>query len=179
MNTTFALVQHIIETESFWKAVAFVLVVLLTFVPIYTFLMRRMAQRSAQIQDHIKEALKLRSEAQALLADYEKKDAQRETERLEILEKARKNAHVLKEEAAVRLKERQRMKEQEILDRVKMIKTGGLKELKDEVLAFAVKTTASFMEKDDKFRSEAVFFNDAVDEVEQVLNDSKEVEKIF
>ena len=71
------------------------------------------------------------------------------------------------------------MKEQEILDRVKMIKTSGLKELKDEVLAFAVKTTASFMEKDDKFRSEAVFFNDAVDEVEQVLNDSKEVEKIF
>ncbi len=179
MNTTFALIRHIIETESFWKAVAFVLVVLVTFVPIYAFLMRRMAQRSVQIQDHIKEALKLRAQAQALLTDYEKRDVQKEAERQEILEKARKNAHVLKEEAAVRLKDRQRMKEQEILDRVKMIKTGGLKELKDDVLAFAVKTTASFMEKDERFRAEPVFFDDAVDEVERVLDDSKEVEKIF
>ncbi len=178
MNT-YTLLAHIVETESFWKAVAFVLVVLVTFAPIYQFVMKKTAQRSAQIQEHVKEALKLREEAQKLLSEYETKDSQKESDRQAILEKARKNAHLLKQEAAVGLKERQRMKEAEILDRVKMIKSGGLKELKDKVLAFAVKTTTSLMEKDEAFRSQEVFFDDAVTELEQVLSSTKEVEKIF
>lgn len=179
MNTTLVLIQDVIKTESFWKAIAFVLVVLLTLAPVYTFLMRRMQQRSVQIQNHIKEALKLRKDAKDLLEDYKKKDALKEAEQLDILEKARKNAAILKNEALIQLKERQRMKEKEILDRVKMMKLNGLKEIKDDVLAFAVKTTTSFMETDDKFRSEKEFFDHALSEVEHVLNDTKEVEKVF
>ena len=179
MNTFFSFVSEIIRTESFWKSITFVLVILLTSTPLSIFLLRAMKERSEQIRSHIKEALKLRDEARNLLEEYKEKDKGKDIERQDILEKARKNAENLKQEAESQLKKRQEMKEQEILDRVKMIKKNGLKELKDAVLLFSMKTTTSFMIKDEKFRSNTVFFNTSLKELEEVLNDKKEVEKIY
>ncbi len=62
-------------------------------------------KRAEQIQNELEEARKLREEAQAILADYERKQLEAEQSAEEIVTHARKEAETLAEETRQSLKE--------------------------------------------------------------------------
>lgn len=171
--------MHLFDTASFWKAIAFVLVAAVTFMPLYLFIMRRLNARAAAIQQKISDALRAQKEAQKALNAADEQDSHKAQERAQTLAKTRRSVASLKKEAQTHLHTRQRTKEREILDRMKMIKENSLTDLKAQVLAFTVQAGERVMQSDTQFAKKAVFFDTALDELKNVLNESKEVEKLF
>ncbi len=84
----------------FWVLVSFVLFVLmLLYYKVPGLMMKGLDDRAAAIRAELDEARRLREEAQALLADYQKKAREAEEEAKTIVEGARKEAEAMGAEA--------------------------------------------------------------------------------
>ena len=111
--------SEMLQDAAFWAAVALVIFLgLLVYLKVPRVLTAGLDRRAAAIRSELDEARRLREEAQALLADYQRKarEAQREAE--DIIEQARREAAAFAAEAAQRTEEyvarRTRMAEQKI-----------------------------------------------------------------
>jgi F-type H+-transporting ATPase subunit b len=95
----------LMEAE-FWVAVAFVLfIALLLYVGVHKTVTGSLDKRRSRIQSELDEAAKLRSEAQALLAEYKQKTANAEKEAAAIIESAKADAERLAAEAHAKLED--------------------------------------------------------------------------
>jgi F-type H+-transporting ATPase subunit b len=91
---------HLLSAPETWVAVAFVLLVVLVWKPAQKALLSGLDARAARIEKELNEAARLREEAQALLAQYQRKhrDAVKEAE--DIVAHAREEADRLAQQAA-------------------------------------------------------------------------------
>ena len=95
-----------LEEAETWVAVAFVLfVALLIYLKAPGKLMAMLDERSTRIGKELAEARKLREEAQALLAEYQGKQRQAETEAAAIIESAKAEAERIAAEAKIKMEE--------------------------------------------------------------------------
>lgn len=95
----------LMEAE-FWVAVAFVLfIALMLYVGVHKTVAGSLDKRRSRIQAELDEAAKLRSEAQALLAEYKQKTANAEAEAAAIIEGAKADAERLAAEAHAKLED--------------------------------------------------------------------------
>jgi F-type H+-transporting ATPase subunit b len=106
------------ENPEFWVAVAFVLVVILAFKPAARAITGTLDARAAKIRAQIEEARKLREDAQALLADYQKKQRDAMSEAEKIIAQARAEATRLKIDAEKDLENAITRRKQQALDRI-------------------------------------------------------------
>lgn len=90
----------------FWVAISFVLfVVLLLYFKVPGQISKALDERAAGIKRELDEARKLKEEAQALLADYQRKRQEAEKEAEDIIAQARSEAEAFAEETRRSLKE--------------------------------------------------------------------------
>src|ERR1700752_2057777 len=106
------------ETEN-WVALAFLLFLgLLAYLGVHRKLMGSLDARQARIKSELDEARRLREEAQALLAEFERKGREAETEAAAIVASAKAEAERLAAEAKAKAEEfvarRTKMAEQKI-----------------------------------------------------------------
>lgn len=106
------------ENPEFWVALAFVLVVILAFKPAARALTGTLDARAAKIRAQIEEARKLREDAQALLAEYQKKQRDAMSEAEKIIAQARAEAARLKIDAEKDLENAITRRKQQALDRI-------------------------------------------------------------
>lgn len=91
---------------SFFSAVGFVLFLLmLGYFGVHTMIVKTLDDRAALIADELAEASRLRTEAEAVLASYQKKSAEAQSEADAILAAAREEAEALAAETAKRMNE--------------------------------------------------------------------------
>ena len=90
--------------EKFWLAVSFVIFVALVWKPIARFVLKALDDRSEAIRNELEEAVRLREEAQAVLAAYQKKQRESLKEAEEILRKTKEEAQHLQSKAEANLK---------------------------------------------------------------------------
>jgi F-type H+-transporting ATPase subunit b len=94
-----------LEAES-WVAIAFIVFVgLLAYLGAHRKLIEAIDQRQARIKSELDEARKLREEAQALLAEFERKGREAESEAEAIIASAKAEAERLAAEAKTRMEE--------------------------------------------------------------------------
>lgn len=86
-------------TESFWVGLSFIVLILLLFKPVGRIITSALDQRSHHIQHELDEALRLKEEAQEMLASYQRKHKEIKQEAAEILNFAQKEAERIKQEA--------------------------------------------------------------------------------
>lgn len=92
--------------NTFWATVAFFIFVgAMIYIKVPSLLTKTLDEKIAKIQSDLDEAKKLREEAQALLAKYERKRKEAESEAAEIVEAAQEEAQRIAEEAKVSLEE--------------------------------------------------------------------------
>ncbi len=108
-----------LEDPTFWAAVALVLfLALIAYLGVPKTVGAALDRRSAAIDTELKEARRLRDEAQALLAEYQRKAREAQKEAEEILDIARREAAAFAAEAAQRMDDyvarRARIAEQKI-----------------------------------------------------------------
>ena len=89
-----------------WVAIAFIsFIALLGYLGVHRKLVDTLDQRKARIKSELDEASRLRTEAQALLAEFERKGRAAETEAEAIIASAKAEAERLASEAKVRMEE--------------------------------------------------------------------------
>lgn len=172
-------IKAFFDDPELWKGIAFICSVALIGAPVYHFVLQKMKERSERIRAHIEEALKLRREALQMLRDAKHKEFYQALDKKEIVQKAIKEARLLKKEAQEDLQKRQDLKQSENLERIRLIRESGLRELKDEVIDIAVQTTMDVIQKDKSLIENKVFFDKALNEVGEVLTQEEEKEKIL
>jgi F-type H+-transporting ATPase subunit b len=83
-----------------WATIAFLIFVgIMLYIKVPAMVSKSLDERAGRIRNELDEARRLREEAQALLAEYQKKRKEAEQEASEIVEAARREAGVLAEEA--------------------------------------------------------------------------------
>jgi len=93
-------------TAEFWVAVAFFAFLgILAYVGAHKYILDALDQRSAKIKAELDDARRLREEAQALLAEYERKKNDAEREAAGIIEGAKQEAERLAAEAKTKSEE--------------------------------------------------------------------------
>jgi len=91
---------------TFWALVGLVIFLgILAYVKVPSIMAGALDKRADQIRNELEEAKKLREEAQQLLAEYQRKRKEAETEAQSILSAAEKEAALLREEAKAKTEE--------------------------------------------------------------------------
>jgi F-type H+-transporting ATPase subunit b len=103
---------------SFWVGLAFVLAVAVIYRPAAKAIAATLDERAAKIRVQIEEARKLREDAQALLAEYQRKQRDAMAEAEKIIAYARAEAARLKVEAEKDLEHAIVRRKQQALDRI-------------------------------------------------------------
>ncbi len=155
---------------SFWVAVAFVLFVALIAKRGYQFITEGLDKRAGRIKTELDEAVRLREEAQALLAGYQRKqrDAVRDAE--EIVERAKREAARIAEQAeedlAAALERRTRVAEVKI----SQAEAQALAEVRNQAVDMALAATRRLLAENlDQSRAEALI-DEAIAELGDKLN---------
>jgi F-type H+-transporting ATPase subunit b len=109
-----------LSQPDFWVGVSFILfIVLLVYLKVPGMVAKSLDERAGSIQNELDEAKRLREEAQAVLADYERKKIEAEADAQHIIAQAKREAEIYGEEARVKMQEqierRGRLAEQKIV----------------------------------------------------------------
>lgn len=102
----------------FWIGMAFILSVIVIAKPCIKFIKSALKRRINKVVTDIDEAVKLRDDAQELLARYERKTANVAQETAEILEQGKKNLQNLEKDETKKLQEALKNKEKETQRRI-------------------------------------------------------------
>lgn len=118
------------EPES-WVAIAFVLfAALLVYLKVPAMLARMLDERSVKIAGELAEARKLREEAQALLASYQKKRAEAEKDAADIVEQAKKEAEAYATEARRKLTETLERRSKQAEQKIAQAEAAAIKDVR-------------------------------------------------
>jgi len=131
-------------TAEFWVAVAFVaFVAILLYYKVPALLARALDDRAQAIRTELDEARRLREEAQALLADYQRKHRNAGQEAEAIVEQARREAEAFAAESRQSLTETLKRRGQHAEERIARAEADAV----DEVRAAAVEMAIAAAEK--------------------------------
>jgi F-type H+-transporting ATPase subunit b len=126
------------STPEFWVAVAFVLVVIVVFRPAAKAIVGTLDERADKIRAQIEEARKLREDAQALLAEYQRKQRDAMAEAEKIIASARAEAVRLKAEAEKDLEHAVERRKQQALERIAQSEAQALAHVRNTAVDVAL-----------------------------------------
>lgn len=122
-----------------WVAIAFLLFAgLLVYLKVPAMLARMLDERSAKIAAELAEAQKLRTEAQALLASYQKKRAEAEKDAADIVEQAKKEAEAYAAEARRKLAETLERRTKQAEQKIAQAETAAIKDVRTVATEIAI-----------------------------------------
>lgn len=130
------------QSPEFWVAIAFVLFVgLLLYVKVPKLIAAALDKRSAAIAAQIEEARRLREEAEALLAQYQRKEREAQAEAQEIVAHAEAEAKRLAADAQKALEASIARREQLAVEKIAQAEAAAVKEVR--TVAVEVATEAA------------------------------------
>jgi F-type H+-transporting ATPase subunit b len=133
-----------LRTAEFWVAVAFLaFLAILAYYKVPRLLAKALDDRAAAIRNELDEARRLREEAQALLADYQKKHRNAGQEAEAIVEQARREAEAFAGETRRALADTVKRRGQQAEERISRAEAQAV----DEVRAAAVDMAMAAAEK--------------------------------
>lgn len=131
-----------LQDPSFWVAVAFVLFfVLLVYLKVPGSIARQLDKRAEQIEEEIREAEKLREEAQDLLATYQRKQREAESEIEKITTAAKEEAERMQKHGAERLEQALVRREKMATDRIAQAEAHAVDEIRRIAVDMAMNAT--------------------------------------
>jgi F-type H+-transporting ATPase subunit b len=146
-----------ISGAEFWVLIAFILFVGFMVWKTRKAIVGGLDARAARIKAEIDEAQRLREEAQALLADYQKKQREALGEAQAMATQAEEEAKRLRAKAETELAAALKRREQQALDRIAQAETQALSEVRNLAADLAVSATQKILvEKLDPAKAQAL-----------------------
>lgn len=156
--------------NTFWAFISFVVFIgVLVYMKVPQALTKMLDGRIAKIQTDLDEAKKLREEAQALLAEYERKRKAAESEAEDIITAARDEADRLAEEAKVSIEDMVARRTRSVEDKIAQAEAQAVAEVRARSADVAVEA-ARILLTDQVKKSGDAMVEDAIKEVGSRLN---------
>jgi F-type H+-transporting ATPase subunit b len=133
------------STPEFWVLIAFVAFVALVYRKLSGVIGEALDKRAEDIRAEIESAAKLREDAQALLAEYTKKQRDALAEAEAILAAARDEARRVEAEAAQQLDARLKRREAQAMDKIAQAEAQALGEVRGAAVDLAVAATRKIL----------------------------------
>jgi F-type H+-transporting ATPase subunit b len=128
-----------LEDTNLWVLVGFIIVVLiLVSQGVFKKLGGMLSSRATTIQSQLDEARSLREEAQRLLADYQKRQREAETEADDIIAQAKADAKIIAGDARTKLEEQVARRTQSAHDRIARAEAQALADVRAQTADLAV-----------------------------------------
>ncbi len=162
--------MELFHDPEFWILVAFVIVIGLTFKPAKGALLKALDDRADKVRSDLERAATLRKEAEALLAEYQKKqrDALKDAEA--IMAQAKAEAERLSAQAAADLEASLKRREQMALQRIAQAEQQAMADVRAAAVDVAIAATGKLLsEKLDTGRQDALI-DSAIKELQGKLN---------
>ena len=161
---------ELVSDSSFITALSFTgFIALLLYFGVWGRLTKALDDRAEGIKTELEEARKLREEAQALLAQYQRKQRDAEEEAQEIVSQARHEAERLAAETKQKLDEQVARRTALAEQKIAMAEAQAAKEVRDAATEVAVAAAAKVLaETSDDARQDALI-NQSLDQVRQRL----------
>lgn len=128
----------VLHNPVFWVAVSFVLFVALSFKKVKALLLGALDGRSARIREELDRARKLREEAETILAEYKKRQAEYLKEAEAMLIKSREDADQLTRQSEKDLKEALDARMNQALDKIAREEDLAIQEVRNHVVDIAL-----------------------------------------
>ena len=130
--------SHLFSDPEFWVAVAFVIFMAVLLKAAWGKITAGLDARAERIKTEIDEARRLREEAQALLATYQRKQREAMAEADDIVAAARDEATRLKAEAAKALEDTVTRRTQQAMDKIARAEAQALQDVRNAAADVAV-----------------------------------------
>lgn len=132
---------QIFHSPEFWILVAFVIFVAVLFKLTREKVVGALDGRAERIKAELDEAMRLREEAQATLAAYQRQQRQAVTEAEDILARAREDVEFVREQAAGTLETSLKRREQMALDRIAKAESDAVQKVRGMAADLAIAAT--------------------------------------
>ncbi|MCH8146954.1 MAG: F0F1 ATP synthase subunit B [Planctomycetes bacterium] len=156
--------------ETFWVAVAFVLFVGLVFRPAGRMIIEALDSRAEKIRGELDEAVRLREEAQALLARYQRQQNEAAEQAEEILAHARDEAERQAAHAADAVEVALGRRESQALDRIARAEQEAMAEVRGAAVDAAVRATRRLLAEKLDAEGHAALIDAAVSGLDKKLH---------
>jgi len=155
---------------SFWVGVAFFLVIALAARKVYAAIGAGLDARAEKIKARIEESIRLREDAQEMLATYERKqrDAMKEAE--DIIAHAKAEALRLQEQSARDLDEAVKRREKQAMDRIAQAEAQALAEVRNQAVEIAMSATRKLISDSMSAQQSASLIDQAINELPAKLH---------
>jgi F-type H+-transporting ATPase subunit b len=134
-----------LHDPTFWTAVAFVLFVVALFKPVKKALLAGLDSRIEQIRSEVEEAKRLREEAQALLASYQRKQREAAQEAEDIVKQARDDAALHRTEAEKALADLLKRQEALAVEKIAQAEAAAVQEVRGVAVDLAIAATEKIL----------------------------------
>lgn len=130
-----------LQNPSFWVGVSFFIFLAIAFKPAKKAILGSLDGKIAEIKEQVEEAARLRDEAQALLAEYERKQQQASKHAEEMIDAARKEAEESKARSEADLNACLDRQRKLALERISMAEEKALREVRAAAAEMAIAAT--------------------------------------
>ncbi len=131
---------------TFWVAIALLMVVLAFGKPVLRAITAALDTRADQIRTKLEEARKLREDAQALLAEYQRKQRDALSEAEDIIAHAKAEAERIRADAEVALVESIARREKQAMERIASAETEALRQVRNQAVDIAVAAASRLLQ---------------------------------
>jgi F-type H+-transporting ATPase subunit b len=128
-----------------WVAITWLIVVAALARPVFKAIAAGLDARREKIRERLAEAERLRDEAEALLATYQKKQREAMAEAEGIIAQAKAEAARLAKQAAADLDELVKRREQQAMERISQAETEATREVRNKAVEVAIEATRTLI----------------------------------
>lgn len=139
--------EALVHSTTFWVGVAFAIFFIAVFRPGKRILTQALDGRIAKVREEVEEAQRLREEAQAALASYQRRQREAIQEAEQIIGQARDEAQRATARAEAELMESIARREQQAADKIAQAEAAALEEIRDKAVDMAIEATTRLLEK--------------------------------
>lgn len=134
--------------EKFWVFISFVIFVLLIIKPLTRTIVSGLDNRSQRIKDELERAVALREEAQAILADYKRKQQEALREAQRIIEQAESASQHMLEQSRIELEEALNRRVEMAMQKIAHYESLVLQEVRGNTVDLAIRAVTSILQED-------------------------------
>ena len=156
--------------EAFWVSLAFIVFVAAVYRPVSKMMGAALDNRAQKIQEELEEAVRLREEAQTLLAGYERQQNEAVKQAEAILAHARDEAGLMAKQAGEALEELVRRREQQALERIARAEDEATAEVRAAAVDLALAVTRKLVANELDDERQAKLIDDAIGELDDKLH---------
>lgn len=162
--------QHYMHEPKNWIALAFVFFLVLFVKKALPPITRALDKRSDVIKSELDEALRLREEAQAILAEYQKRQREVEKEAGEILDHARAEADAMQKEAEASLKVALERRVELANTKIARAEQDAIKGVQENIVDIAVQAARILIEEEMSKEADDELIQFAIDDIQRIVH---------